>query len=185
MIVGGAVWNTVVFHGTTPSPNDCWLSNNGLKTLELRMQRHSANALELAEFLEKQDAIARVFYPGLASSPDHDLARRQMHNGFSGLVSFEVEGGAENALSLMKHLRLPIIASSFGTTDSLIQHPGTMSHSYMTEEQKQASGITPGLIRMSVGIEAIDDLMEDFERALKIMRDLWPSQDLSRGIRHG
>lgn len=164
--IGGTVWSALTMYGATPSPNDCWLTNNGLKTLELRMQRHSQNALTLAHFLEDHKAISRVYYPGLPSMPDHDLARAQMQNGFSGLLSFTVHGGGTEALNFLNALTIPIIAASFGTTDSLAQHPYSMSHSYMKDEQKARSGITPCLVRMSVGIENIEDLLADVDRAL-------------------
>lgn len=165
---GGPIWTALTIHGATPSPNDCWLTNIGLKTLELRMRRHAENALALARFLEAHPAVRRVHYPGLPSMPDHDLARSQMENGFSGLMSFVLEGGAEAALRFMDALRIPVIATSFGTTDSLVQHPHSMSHSYMTADQKERTGITPGLVRMSVGIETLGDLLEDVDRALDL-----------------
>lgn len=166
MHVGGLIWNALVMNGATPSPQDCWLTNNGLKTLELRMAQHSSNALALAQFLETEASIKHVFYPGLVGSESHLLASRQMKNGFGGLVSFEVNGGKEQAIKLLSRLQLPVVASSFGTTDSLIQHTDSMSHSYMSEEHRRAAGITPGLIRMSVGIENIEDILADFDEAL-------------------
>ncbi len=170
MHVGGLIWNTLVMNGATPSPHDCWLTNNGLKTLELRMSQHSKNALELARFLDSERSINRVFYPGLETSPSHLLACRQMKNGFGGLLSFEIDGEEEAAFALLSKLQLPVVASSFGTTDSLIQHTETMSHSYMSEEHRRAAGITPGLIRMSVGIENIEDLLADFDQAMSQFR---------------
>ncbi len=164
--IGGAVWTALTMYGATPSPNDCWLTNNGLKTLELRMQRHAENALGLARFLEGHRAIERVYYPGLPSMPDHDLAKSQMQNGFSGLLSFSVKGSGDEALAVLNALTIPIIAASFGTTDTLVQHPYSMSHSYMKDEQKERSGITRSLIRMSVGIENLADLTDDLDRAL-------------------
>ena len=165
MHVGGLIWDALVMNGATPSPHDCWLTNNGLKTLELRMQSHSSNAAALAQMLVSNPYIERVYYPGLTSSAGHTLANKQMKNGFGGLLSFEIKGGKKPALDLLRNLRLPVTASSFGTTDSLIQHTDTMSHSYMSEEHRRAAGITPGLIRMSVGIENIEDLMADFDQA--------------------
>ena len=173
MHVGGLIWNALVMNGATPSPHDCWLTNNGLKTLELRMKSHSSNALTLAHMLNSSHLISQVYYPGLVTVPGHALASKQMHNGFGGLLSFEVRGGAEPALALLDNLQLPVIASSFGTTDSLIQHTDTMSHSYMTEEHRRAAGITPGLIRMSVGIENIEDLMTDFDQALGRLQKIY------------
>lgn len=168
--VGGRIWTAAAMQGGTPSPMDCWLTNNGMKTLELRMARHASNAAQLAEYLSRHPAVARVYYPGLASSPGHAVARAQMFNGYSGLVSFEMQGNAPAAFELMHNLRLPIIASSFGTTDTLIQHPWSMSHSYMSDDQKAAVGITGGLLRMSVGIETVSDLLEDVETALRSLR---------------
>lgn len=168
--VGGVIWTAAAMQGGTPSPMDCWLTNNGLKTLELRMARHSANAARLADFLDCHPAVARVYYPGLASAPGHDVARRQMIGGYSGLVFFDLCGGQPAAFDFMRNLQIAIIASSFGTTDTLIQHPWSMSHSYMSEAQKSAVGITGGLLRMSVGIEDGDDILNDVERALRFAR---------------
>ena len=170
MRVDGLIWNALVMNGATPSPHDCWLTNNGLKTLELRMKQHSSNALILANLLASEPFINRIFYPGLTTSKEHLLACRQMENGFGGLLSFEVKGGEKTALELLSQLQIPVIASSFGTTDSLIQHPETMSCSYMTEEHRRAAGITPGLIRISVGIENIEDIIADFQQAFSSMR---------------
>jgi methionine-gamma-lyase len=166
--IGGAIWTALTMYGATPSPHDCWLTNNGLKTLELRMQRHAENAMGVAQFLEGHRAIDRVYYPGLPSMQDHDLAKSQMQNGYSGLISFTVNGSGNNALAFLNALTLPIIAASFGTTDTLVQHPYSMSHSYMKDEQKARSGITTNLIRMSVGIENLADLIEDTDRALRV-----------------
>ncbi|MBS0565344.1 MAG: aminotransferase class I/II-fold pyridoxal phosphate-dependent enzyme [Proteobacteria bacterium] len=168
--VGGRIWTASSIQGGTPSPMDCWLTNNGLKTLELRMMRHSSNAMAMAEYLQRHPAVARVFYPGLASMPDHALAARQMSCGYSGLLSFELKGGEAAAFAFLRALKIPIIASSFGTTDTLVQHPYSMSHSYMSEEQKRAVGITEGLVRMSVGLETIEDLLNDVEGALTAVR---------------
>jgi methionine-gamma-lyase len=173
--VGGRIWTAAAMTGGTPSPMDCWLTNNGLKTLELRMGRHSENALALARYLETHPAVRRIYYPGLASMPDHTLACRQMTGGFSGLLSFELKDGAGAAFAFIKALRIPIIASSFGTTDSLVQHPASMSHSYMSEEQKAAVGITDGLLRLSVGIETAADLLDDIEGALRMARPAGPA----------
>ena len=166
--VGGRIWTAASIQGGTPSPMDCWLTNNGLKTLELRMARHSANAALMADYLAGHPAVDRVYYPGLASTPGHDVARAQMFGGFSGLLSFKLLGGQKTVFDFMRKLRLPIIASSFGTTDTLVQHPWSMSHSYMTDAQKAAVGITDGLVRMSVGIETASDLLADVENALRV-----------------
>lgn len=163
--IGGAIWTALTMYGATPSPNDCWLTNNGLKTLEIRMQRHAENAIGMARFLEGHKAIDRVYYPGLPSMPDHDLAKSQMQNGFSGLLSFTMKGSGSDALAVLNALTIPIVAASFGTTDTLVQHPYSMSHSYMKDEQKARSGVTANLIRMSVGIENLDDLVEDLDQA--------------------
>lgn len=152
--------------GSTASPSDSWQVNLGLKTLELRMERHSSNAMAIARFLQTHPKLKTVLYPGLEDNPYHDLAKKQMHNGFGGLVSFELKGGQEKARQLLDCLTIPTIAISLGMTDSLIQIPALMTHHSMPSQEREAAGITEGLIRLSVGIENIEDLLSDLEQAL-------------------
>ncbi len=148
--------------GAVPSPFDCWLTVRGLKTLAVRMDRHSANAQAVAEFLEGHPRVKRVFYPGLPSHPGHEIARRQMR-AFSGMVSFEVNGGEEAARKVVEGTRLFLLAESLGGVESLIEHPHQMTH---ISVQGTGVGVSPDLIRTSVGIEHIDDLIADLAQAL-------------------
>ncbi len=152
--------------GTCASPFDCWLVLRGIETLALRVRRHESNALAVAAFLESQPAVRRVYYPGLAGHPGHDVASRQM-KGFGGVVSFEVNGGTEAVYRVMGRTRLFTVAESLGGAVSLIEHPATMSHASMPLEYRQAVGISDGLIRLSVGLEDPDDLIADLRQALK------------------
>jgi len=130
------------------------------------MERHSSNAMAIARFLQNHPKLKTVLYPGLEDNPYHDLAKKQMHNGFGGLVSFELKGGQEKARQLLDCLTIPTIAISLGMTDSLIQIPALMTHHSMPSQEREAAGITEGLIRLSVGIENIEDLLFDLEQAL-------------------
>jgi methionine-gamma-lyase len=152
--------------GSTPSPQDSWMINLGLKTLELRMERHSSNALAIAKHLQGHKKVAKVLYPGLPDNPYHELANRQMHNGYGGIVSFEVVGGTPAAHKVIDALTIPSIAISLGSTDSLIQNPASMTHRSLPKADRDAAGITDGLIRFSVGIENIEDLIYDLDQAL-------------------
>jgi len=151
--------------GSNPSPFDCWLSLRGLKTLSLRMEKHCSNALAIARFLEKHPAVSKVHYPGLEAHPDHELAGRQMR-AFGGMVSFEVAGPVANARAVAEGVRVILLAESLGGVESLIAYPPLMSHATLTEEQRIAKGIPPTLLRLSVGIEDVDDLIEDLDQAL-------------------
>ncbi|MBT8114333.1 MAG: aminotransferase class I/II-fold pyridoxal phosphate-dependent enzyme [Arenicella sp.] len=155
--------------GATPSPQDSWMINIGLKTLEIRMQRHASNAMAIAEHLSAHAKVKTVLYPGLPDNPYHELAKRQMHNGFGGLVSFEVKGGIPAAHKLLDELQIPSIAISLGSTDSLIQNPATMTHGSMPKADREVAGITDGLVRYHVGIENIEDLLSDLEQALELL----------------
>jgi cystathionine gamma-lyase len=152
--------------GGIPGPFDSWLVLRGLKTLALRMRQHSANALEIAKYLERHPRVGRVFYPGLPSHPQHDLARRQMPGGFSGMLSFELAGGLPAAKALVRCTRLFILAESLGGVESLIELPAAMTHASLPLERRAEIGIADGLIRLSVGIEDCDDLIADLEQAL-------------------
>ena len=150
--------------GTCCSPFDAWLVLRGVKTLPCRMQAHEKNARALAEFLTGCNKVRRVYYPGLASHPHHELACRQM-SGFGGMVTFDIEGGQEAAFAFITGLQLFAFAESLGGIESLIEHPETMSHASMTAEARAAAGISPATVRVSVGIENIDDLIRDMSQA--------------------
>ena len=151
--------------GLASSPFDCWLVLRGIKTLVPRIKAHELNARSIAEFLNSHPAVKTVYYPGLQSHPNHELAKRQQH-GFGGMVSFEVEGGIEEANHVLRSTRYFSLAESLGGVESLICHPLTMTHASMTPERRQKAGITERLIRLSVGIEDIHDLLEDLDHAL-------------------
>ncbi len=152
--------------GPTPSPFDAWLAHLGLKTFELRMQRHAENAMTIARWLAAHPKIARVNYPGLATHPGHDVARRQMFNGFGGMISFELVGGYEAGVRLMENVRLATFAVSLGNVDTLIEHPASMTHIGVPPAERERVGITDGLVRLSVGIENVEDIIADLEYAL-------------------
>lgn len=158
-------WFNFKILGPSLSPHDAFLALRGLKTLALRVARQNENALALAEFLEGHRRVARVRYPGLRSHPQHALARRQMR-GFGGMLSFEVEGGWRAGKRVVEALRVATLAVSLGGVETLVQHPASMTHGPLTPEQRARSAIPEGLIRVSVGIEHIDDLREDFAQAL-------------------
>jgi cystathionine gamma-lyase len=151
--------------GGVASPFDSYLLLRGIKTLALRMQRHAANAQAVAEYLEAHPRVHRVHYPGLASHPQHALARAQMQ-GYGGMLSFEIAGGSAEAKAFLGRLRLFTLAESLGGVESLAGYPATMSHSAMPAEQRRAAGIGDDLVRLSVGIEAAGDLIGDLRQAL-------------------
>jgi cystathionine beta-lyase/cystathionine gamma-synthase len=148
--------------GAVPGPNDCFLTMRGIKTLHLRMERHSANALKVAQFLEDQQTVARVMYPGLESHPQHDLAKRQMRAS-GGMVSVIMAGGAEAARTFASRTKLFALAESLGGIESLIEHPHSMTHA---STANSPIAVDPGLVRLSVGVEHIDDLIDDLRQAL-------------------
>ncbi|MES2983857.1 MAG: PLP-dependent aspartate aminotransferase family protein [Pseudomonadota bacterium] len=152
--------------GGIAGPFDSFLAHRGVKTLGLRMERHCENALAVAQFLEKHSAIERVIYPGLPSHPQHALARRQM-NGFGGMVSAIVNGGQTAATQMLKRCEVFTLAESLGGIESLIEHPALMTHASIPAEVRAKIGIDDGLIRLSVGIENVDDLIADLESALR------------------
>lgn len=147
-------------------PHEAWLCIRGLKTLHIRMERHAENAMKVAEFLESRPEIKWVRYPGLQSHPQHELARRQM-SGYSGMLSFGIRGGIEAGRRLMDNVRLCSLAVSLGATDTLIQHPASMTHACIPREVREKVGITDGLVRLSVGIEDSEDIIADLEQALE------------------
>jgi cystathionine gamma-lyase len=175
-VLGGAVLTSddglaerMRFHqnavGAVPSPFDCWLLLRGLKTLQLRVLRQSENALAIARWLEGQDAVTQVYYPGLESNPGHVLARRQMGGHYGGVVSFEVSSG-DAARSFLERLRVFTLAESLGAVESLAESPALMTHASIPEETRTRVGVSDGLLRLSVGIEDVDDLVADLEQAL-------------------
>jgi methionine-gamma-lyase len=159
------VWTVRKLHGSICSPFDAWMLNLGMKTLSLRMEQHCANAMAVAEWLQNHKGISKVNYLGLLSHPDHDLAKRQMKN-YGGVVSFEMKKGYKAGEQLMKRLKFCKLTASLGTTDTLIQHPASMSHYFVPKDQREKYGITDGLVRLSVGIEDVRDIISDLEQAL-------------------
>lgn len=160
------VWRAMKLAGTNCSPFEAWLTHNGMKTLALRMERHCSNALALAEFLEKHPAVERVNYPGLPSHPDHGLAKRQMRGGFGGMLSFELKGGLEAGIRCMNRIKFCTLAPTLGDVDTLILHPASSSHIAVPKEIREQNGITDGMIRVSVGIENVEDIIRDLEEAI-------------------
>ena len=176
-VVGGAVVTTtdelterVQFllnaMGTPASPFDCWLVLRGIETLPVRMKQHEANAFAIANYLERHPAVKKVYYPGLESHPGHEIAKRQM-KGFGGIVSFEINGGINKVNAFLKRIKIFALAESLGGVASLADHAATMTHASMPEEARRKAGITDQLIRLSVGLENIDDLIEDLGQALE------------------
>ena len=162
----GKVWDAMKLLGTNCNPFDAWLVNNGMKTLALRMDRHSSNAFELAQRLEKLEEIEFVNYPFLSSNSTSHIARKQMKYG-GGMLSFGIKGGIEAGMKFMNAIKISALAPTLGNIDSLIVHPASMSHRGVDKEVREANGITDGLIRMSVGIEDVEDLYNDLKQALE------------------
>ncbi len=151
--------------GAVIAPFNAMLILRGLKTLELRVERHAKSALEVANMLEQHPAIARVHYPGLASFDQHELAQRQM-DGFGGMIAFELKAGYSAGIAMMNRLNLIQRAVSLGDAETLIQHPASMTHSTYSREEREAHGISEGLVRISVGLEQVDDILDDLHQAL-------------------
>jgi cystathionine gamma-synthase/cystathionine gamma-lyase len=177
-VVGGvaitnddAIADVIKFHqnavGGVPGPHDAWLTMRGAKTLAIRMQAHARNAQAVAEFLESHAEVDRVYYPGLPSHPQHALARRQM-SGFGGMVSFVLKGPPARALDFAHRLRYFSLAESLGGVESLICHPARMTHGSIPKEDRERRGVTDGLLRLSVGIEDVEDLLDDLRSALSL-----------------
>ncbi len=175
-VIGGAVltsedqvYEAVKFFqnaaGGVPSPFDSWLVLRGVKTIAVRMRQHCENALRVAQFLDGHPLVRRVYYPGLPSHPDHALAKRQM-NGFGGMVSFEFEGTREDVDTFVRHLRVFALAESLGGVESLCCHPASMTHGSIPASEREQRGVTETLLRLSVGIEGVDDLTADLDQAL-------------------
>jgi methionine-gamma-lyase len=160
------MWHTHVMLGGVLHPMEAWLLQRGLQTFELRMAQHNANALAVARFLAEHAAVREVYYPGLAGHAQHDLAQRQMPGGYGGMVCFDLEGGKEAGYRLLQRLQLISLAVSLGGTHSLITHPASTVSAVQSEEEIAASGVEPGLVRLSVGLEDADDIIADLERGL-------------------
>jgi len=150
--------------GAVPGPWDCWLALRGTKTLHLRMRAHNGNGQRIAEWLEEHAAIERVYYPGLPSHPQHELAKRQM-SGFTGMISVET-GSREKAKRMVERVKVFSLAESLGGVESLIGHPAMMTHAAVPEQTRSAMGLSDGLVRLSCGVEDVEDLIEDLNRAL-------------------
>lgn len=152
--------------GAVPGPMDCWLVMRGVKTLGLRMRQHEVNAKAIARYLEGHSAIEKVIYPGLESHPQHELAKAQM-SGFGGMISFVLKDGLEAARNLLEKVKVFSLAESLGGVESLIEHPAIMTHASVPQEVRTELGIGDGLVRLSVGIEDSQDLLNDLEQALE------------------
>lgn len=159
------IWQVMKLVGTNCNPWDAWLTNNGLRTLALRMDRHSQNAMSLATFLEGHKHVNYVNYNGLESHPFHSIAKKQMSQ-FGGMLSFEIKGGSDAAITFMNRLKIATQAPTLGDVDTLVLHPMTSSHLNVDPELRAANGISEGLIRLSVGIEDVKDIIEDVDQAL-------------------
>ena len=145
---------------------DSYLILRSLKTLAVRMERHSENAMAIAKHFESHKEIAEVIYPGLENHPQHDLASKQM-NGFGGIISMNIKGGLEKSKSFLERTKIFALAESLGGVESLIEHPALMTHASLPKDRREMIGISDGLVRLSVGLESLDDLVEDIEQALK------------------
>ncbi len=176
-VVGGAVMvndeeirSKLRFHqnavGAVLSPFDSWLVMRGIKTLAVRMERHQRNAMAIARYLEDHPMVERVYYPGLQSHPQHGLARRQM-KGYGGMLSFEIRGGLDAAVRFVESLRIFALAESLGGVESLIEIPALMTHASIPREERERIGIKDSLIRVSVGIEDLEDLIEDLDQGFR------------------
>lgn len=164
-LVGKDVYGFLRTAGPTMSAFNAWVFLKGLETLKLRMKAHCDNALTLATYLEQHPAVARVYYPGLASHPQHELAKRQQ-SGYGGIVSFELKGGKEQAWQVVDNTRIISITANLGDAKSTITHPATTTHGRLTPEQRADAGISDGLIRVSVGLEDVQDIINDLARGL-------------------
>ena len=152
--------------GAVLGPQEAYYIIRGMKTFEIRMERHCKNAKKVVEFLNKHPKIERVYYPGLETHPGHEIAKKQMKD-FGAMISFELKGGFEAGKTLLNNLKLCSLAVSLGDTETLIQHPASMTHSPYTKEEREAAGITDGLVRLSVGLENIEDIIADLEQGLE------------------
>jgi cystathionine gamma-lyase len=176
-LIGGAlvmnneeVYQAIKFYqnaaGGVPGPFDCWLTLRGIKTLAVRMRQHEENAQAIANFLAEHPRVEKVYYPGLPSHPDYELAKRQM-SGFSGMVSFQFQGTSADVDTVVRRFKVFALAESLGGVESLVCHPVTMTHGSIPKEIRESRGLTDTLLRLSVGIEDIEDLLADLQQALK------------------
>ena len=165
-LMNGPLYQIYKLLGATPSPMDTWMANIGLKTFELRMERHCRNAMRVAKILEKHPSVSRVYYPGLPSHPDYELAYVQMEE-FGGMVAFELKGGLEAGKRMMDRVQVATLAVSLGNVDTLVQHPASMTHRNTPREKRLEAGITDGLVRLSVGIENSEDIVRDLLNAIE------------------
>lgn len=175
--MGAAVTNSEDLHkrlrflqnasGIVPAPFDCYQVNRSLKTLALRMERHRSSGLTVAKWLEAHELVESVLHPGLPSHPQHELALRQQH-GHSGIISFRLRGGLEEAKRFLRALQVFTLAESLGGYESLAELPSVMTHASVPKEQRAKLGITDNLVRLSVGLEDVEDLIEDLAQALKL-----------------
>jgi O-succinylhomoserine sulfhydrylase len=166
--VGTDIYGFLRTAGPTLSPFNAWVFLKGLETLHLRMRAHSETALQLARWLEAQPAIERVYYPGLPSHPQHELAKRQQ-SGFGGIVSFDLRGGREAAWTVIDATRLISITANLGDAKSTITHPATTTHGRLTPQEREVAGIGEGLVRISAGLEDVVDIQTDLERGLRLL----------------
>ncbi|MBL1293822.1 MAG: O-succinylhomoserine sulfhydrylase [Thiotrichales bacterium] len=164
-LVGGDIYTYTRTTGPTMSPFNAWIFLHGLETLAVRMRGHCENAMAVAQWLDKQPAVAKVNYPGLETHPQHELAKKQQ-SGFGGIVSFEVKGGQDNAWKVINNTQFISITANLGDVKSTITHPATTTHGRLSEEDRALAGITRSLVRVSVGLEDADDLIADLDRGL-------------------
>jgi len=155
----------MIYLGGNMDPHQAYMTHRGLKTLSIRMEKAEENAMKVAEYLEKHPKVEWILYPGLKSHPQHELAKKQM-KGFSSMISFGLKGGLDAGRIVMDNVHLAGLAVSLGGVESLIQHPASMTHAGMSKEARQEAGITDGLVRYSVGIENVEDIIEDLEQAM-------------------
>lgn len=160
-----AIKKVIKLYGGVISPFNAWLSIRGLKTLALRLEKHCSNALRIADFLKGHPKVTKIHYPGLIDYPQHDLAKTQL-NGFGGMLAFEVKGGMRAGIKMMNSVELCSFTTSLGEIDTLIIHPASTSHVSLSPKEREQAGVPDGLIRLSVGIEAIEDLIRDLDQAL-------------------
>jgi len=160
---------SIFFHlavGANPSPFDCYLVNRSLKTLHLRMKAHEENGMQVAKYLETHPCVERVLYPGLPSHPQHELHKKQT-KGMSGMMSFYLKGNLEETMQFLKNLKLFMLAESLGGFESLAEHPALMTHASVPADERVKLGIGDNLIRVSVGVEDVEDLIADLDQAFK------------------
>lgn len=161
------IWRTMKLLGTQSDPFSAWVTNNGMKTMLLRVREQCANAVKIADFLEAHPQVDRVYYPGLPSHPHHDLAKKYLHNGYGAVVTFELSGDLESAKAFVNHLKFVRLAPTFGEVDTVLLHPATMSNISSPREVRLANGIQDGTLRLSAGIENVEDIIHDLKQAIE------------------